>query len=168
MNVFKDISVDERYLLVKPFLFFIAGIALSIIVVIVGIYFSVIKSDWSWFARLGALLVVIALILATVDLPGWMVNLLKLGKKKSSTELKDSFSEIFKDDIKNKIKQCGNSMSEADIEFHASIMAEHYQTNLPTLFSIHMKSITQKIELIIAALGTFIWAFGDLPNMYIQ
>lgn len=159
-----DNDEDDLINVISPIIYISGGYLFAILIFLGGIIISINLHDWSWFSRSGSLLVVIALTLEVIDFPTWISNISKSVRKYSERDGDEFLYDTFRNIIKENLKKHGVIKSPEEIEFLTEQYRDNYLELLPTKFGSGVKKMAHKYEIIIAAIGTLIWGFGDLIN----
>jgi len=118
-------------------------IAISISV-FTGILPSIISSDWGWFSRSGAILVIFGLYIIWLDY---------------ESDLNDNLDILLSGFNKHLVEN--TEEDEASIErIEANVSDKFNEVRKAT------KNRFQNIEFLIVAIGTLIWGYGDLINKF--
>lgn len=131
------------------------------IVVICGVIPSVISTDWGWFSRSGALLIVYGLFMIFSDLSLVIHSLEKqneiLSKKRTAL---DQLEKWFDDVHKNGNGLAEYSYMKSEVEKSSKELVDEKEIKGKIVkFQVNFKRLA---EFIVPILGTFIWAYGDL------
>ena len=133
---------------------------LSLLLVgIAGILPSLIYSEWEWFSRSGALLIIVGAYFTWVDYAAEIKNTFteERGRIKENTQKKydllkeNSFGEIINPEYASSLIQKQNSKKLGAVASNEELKIKIYR----------------RIEVFILVLGTLIWAYGDLLNKFI-
>ncbi len=135
---------------------------LTLLIITIGIYLSIIKDDWIILARAGALIVILSLSLESTGIIQKLIN-------KIINTTKELTREIVIMQVKRNTNLYGNSDSrtEDDINQISEKELNKRVESLQLLIEKTMYSDLRKTEFSIAALGTFLWGFADLIGCYI-
>jgi hypothetical protein len=113
------------------------ALLLSAAVIIIGVWFSIDRDDWSWFARSGSIIVVIGIFLTSSQI---IENSHRLKMRRSHRE--HNFHRDFAEDIKRGTLERSRILDE-DI----------WENGLRGFYLL--------------VIGTLIWGFGDLAGYLI-
>ncbi len=113
------------------------------ILLVTGIIPSLILSEWGWFSRSGALLVIFGIFIVWLDYKGSI--------DKSLDNVFSGFKDYLSDSDKNLSTEEIDRMAK---EIHGKFNEVSDAT----------KKRFQNIEFFIVAIGTLIWGYGDLVN----
>ncbi|EIX4885371.1 hypothetical protein MDT45_004245 [Vibrio vulnificus] len=135
----------------------IAAWVLAFAILAVGVWASFHWSDWVHFARSGAVLVVLSLSLAAFGFGnGFIDRVLFL--------LKPMTAKIVEMQSKNRPHLYGihPRLTEKEKDDLVQKVSRERLNHVHVLMKNRMAKDVQKIEFLIAALGTLVWGFGDL------
>jgi len=113
------------------------------ILLITGIVPSIIFSDWGWFGRSGALLVVFGIFIIWLDYESIINEDLNIVFSGFRDHLKDSDANLTTSEVDRIEKEIQGKFDEV---------------------SDRTKKRYKNIEFFIVAIGTLIWGYGDLMN----
>lgn len=141
--------------------------ALSILILLIfGVLPSLLKSDWTWFGRSGALLVLFGVYIVWLDYKGIIDDSLNSVLDGFRTYLDTLTTEQKRENI-IKIFEEGK-IQYTDIEIDKYLEQDNTDKNFK-IFSEKFNEVSklthkriQNIEFITLVLGTFIWGYGDL------
>ena len=113
------------------------------ILLITGIIPSIILSEWGWFSRSGALLVIFGIFTVWLDY---------------ESDINKSLDNIFSG-FKNYLRDSEQKLTNKEINFiEKEINSKFKEVSNAT------KKRSKNIEFFIVAIGTLIWGYGDLVN----
>lgn len=147
-----------------PWVAVIIAIIVSIIILGIGIWLSLELDDWTIFSRSGSLLVVIALALAILDHSNWLQKVINVSSDAALPEFKEKLKQNFLNKVTERLSKHNLQKSEDEIEYIVNIEISKYIEEVPNRIGSTVKRSFQKYELIIAAIGTIVWGFGDLAK----
>jgi hypothetical protein len=158
----KKKAVKAMLSIALPVLAVIVAWLFAIVIVSMGIGFSLYYNNWDIFARSGSLIVVCALLLALFDYTS--------SSKKFFDQLKEAFGPEYQQDeverirqfVREEFKKYGLTKTDDEIAYIADRERESYWKGVITRFSgaLKMRSVTSEVSL--AIIGTLICGFGDL------
>ena len=121
----------------------------SFLILASGVGASVVYDDWTWFARSGSLVVVVAALMHVYDAKAWVEK-----QKQSIITSLDEFLEKLE-------KYAGEEEYEEIVgPLRRSAKASHHRIKR---YDMERLSVTYKrYEVIAAIVGTVVWGFGDL------
>jgi len=130
---------------------------ISVLVVgVFGIMPSLQCSDWSWFSRSGALLVIFGAYFAWADFLAEIKKTFEKERSKIDDETKQK-KGLLED----------NSFGEIVNPEYASNLIEKQEKEALSVVASEEKlkvQLYRNVEIFIMVLGTLIWAYGDLVN----
>lgn len=130
---------------------------LAFAILAIGVWASFQWSDWVHFARSGAVLVVLSLSLAAFDFGNGFIDRVLFLLKPMTANLVEMQS-------KNRPHLYGihPGLTEKEKDDLFQKVSRERLNQVHVLMKNHMAKDVQKIEFLIAALGTLVWGFGDL------
>ena len=139
------------------------------ILFIFGVVPSVLDSDWTWFARSGALLVIFCVYVIWLDYKSQVDNDLETVLEGFYEYLQTITPEENKESLINLLKNQNIEYTEEQL-----VKLLNTPTDINKVYKIisakfnEVSKLTQKrvqnIQFLVLALGTLIWGYGDLIN----
>jgi len=155
-------SVKQYLALLKPFISIAFALLAVILITCIGIYLSIKFDDWLWFARSGAAIVTISLLLASTNHSTWADSFVDILDTVTKSSTKDEVKQIVQDSVERSFKRHNVELAENELAYHTSkeigLLTQQSKEILVNL--AHKKFV--RFEFTIAAYGTLIWGFGDL------
>ncbi len=169
----------------KPRITIIVAWIIALSILSIGCAWSYQVDDWNIFARSGSLLVFIALVVASINFNGWSKNnyqfiggvvaekansqedpgireILEKTISTSDTMTTILFSKSLNENLNEKLNEIGLSIPNKHRKLLVSFLIDQQAQLMMNLTDRHIKEKVQKHELLVAALGTLVWGFGDL------
>lgn len=155
-----DIHAKNILKVLMPFILIFTAWVASAVILYNGYLYGL--ADPVNFARSGALVVAVALLVASID----HMTVAKAISSSFST-LEDHIEErVFKQHIESKLEQYRLKKSSQEIAFLEDMFREQYFDLAPYRYGKVIQQKLQKHEVLLGAIGTIIWGFGDLAAIY--
>jgi energy-coupling factor transporter transmembrane protein EcfT len=113
------------------------------ILLVTGVIPSLILSEWGWFSRSGALLVIFGIFIVWLDY---------------ESAINEDLNTIFSG-FKDYLKNSDDNLKDKETDSIEQIIQDKFNE-----LSYLTKKRFQNIEFFIVAIGTLIWGYGDLVN----
>lgn len=149
----------------------------SLAIFLLGVIVSFFARDFGWLSRFGSLIVIVALVAASIDAE-------KLATAHVSGKDFDTWVEYVNYNERMKVQakywdidedEDEKSDADSDKNMGAPPLDDEFYNyrrytadELRGAFIERAKQVRVAMELYIAAFGTFIWGFGDLPNYFFK
>lgn len=139
------------------------------ILFIFGVVPSVLNSDWTWFARSGALLVIFGVYVVWLDYKSQIDNDLETVLEGFNEYLKTITPEQDRESLINLSKSLNIKYTEEQLERLLETPTD--RNKVFKIISAKFNEVSklthkrvQNVEFLVLALGTLIWGYGDLIN----
>jgi hypothetical protein len=133
----------------------------TFLILLGGVYLSYMNSDWMWFARFGALIVIVSLCIEASGLVQSYINRIV----NLSADLSE---EIVKMQVPSRPHMYGLSGGESEDQINQIANKEHKHriTHLKLKLEKSISADIRKTEFSIGCVGTIVWGFGDLLGKF--
>lgn len=158
---YQEIPKDVLEAFKVPHLYKLSAWFAVVCVLSVGVYLSCLNANWLWFARFGALIVIISLLIEASGLIQAYINrLVNLSA--------DASAEIVRMQVVRQPYMYGLSGNESEAQIEQIAKKEHAQriTNLNLVIEKSLSVDIRRTEFSIGCVGTFVWGFGDLLSQF--
>jgi hypothetical protein len=139
------------------------------ILFVFGVVPSIINSDWTWFGRSGALLVIFGVYVVWLDYKGEMDKNLDIVLKGFKEYLKKLTPEEERKNLNDQLKSLNIKYMEEELK--KLLKTPHDRDKTFDIISEKFKEVSklthkrvQNVEFLVLVLGTLIWGYGDLIN----
>lgn len=140
-----------------PRLYFLITWLTVFIILLVGGFLSYASEDWMWFARFGALIVIVSLLIEASGVVQKYIDKI-ICFSAALTE------EIVKMQVLRQPHMYGLTGNESEDEIDQITKKEHAQrmTNINLVLERKISSDVRRMQFLIGFVGTIVWGFGDL------